>query len=256
MSSIRSMEGIVVPAAEHGTKRSMLSRALAILCQFEPTDRALTLTELSRRAHLSKPTASRLVTELVQWGLLERSGRQLRLGQRLSVLGSRVPRHRVLRDAATPVLMRLHELTGGCAYLSVRDGDSAVPLDRFGWQTPEGPVPSSWERIIASAAIRAMTAFDRPLRPLSTVEQRRPVDRQLTAVRSLGYAVVQHAEGAERVLGVACPVVLPAAGAVAAVSLVGLADRCPVGTVAPSVRGAAIAIGRALNEAADVEWVS
>lgn len=241
-------QGIGDAPGERGAKRSMLSRALAILCQFEPTDGDLSLTELSRRAHLSKPTAHRLVAELVQWGLLERTRSGLRLGERLSVLGSRVQRHRALRDAAAPLLVRMSETTGGCAYLSVWQDDGAVQLDRFGRPAFDERERANWERISAIAATNAIAAFDRGVDPSPVPEQRRHNDLPLTTVRSLGYAVVEHGTARARVLGVASPVLVPGSRVVAAVSLVGPAIRCPVAAVAPSVRSAATALGGILAE--------
>lgn len=236
-----------------GPKRSMLSRALAILCVFGPADGTLTLTELSRRAGLSKATAHRLVAELVQWGLLERSGRDLRLGARCSVLGSRVVRHRVLRDAAVPLLVRTSGLTGGSGHLFVRDGRGVVQLDRFGEQGGTGPVPGeehTRERIAAHAAMSAVSAFDRGARA-SGVPAQRDAD-WVRRVRSLGYAAVEHGT----VLAVACPVLVPGAGVVAALAVSGTAPGCEVGRVAPVLLASAGSLARSLGEATDLEWAS
>ncbi|MFJ8962739.1 helix-turn-helix domain-containing protein [Lentzea sp. NPDC102401] len=243
-----------------GPKRSMLSRALAILCVFGPADATLTLTELSQRAGLSKPTAHRLVAELVQWGLLERSGRDLRLGARCSVLGSRVVRHRVLRDAAVPLLVRTSGLTGGSAHLFIREGRGVVQLDRFGEQSAGDAVPGeerSRERIAAHAAMSAVSAFDHPARTAGVTAQ---LDaeriRRIRTIRSLGYAAVEHGQEPGRVLAVACPVLIPGAGAVAALAVAGTAPGCEVGRVAPVLLASAGSLGRSLSETTDLEWAS
>jgi DNA-binding IclR family transcriptional regulator len=249
--------GIDDPSAANQPKRTMLSRALAILCTFEHCGDTLSLTELSRRAHLSKPTTHRLVAELLEWGLLERRGRDLRLGQRLSVLGARVQMHRMLRDTAAPLLARTYECTGCRVYLSVCDGDTAVHLDRVGGHMSHAPGRMCWDEISANAAAKAITAFDRPLRQIEVARETPRLDeasRRITTIRSLGYSVVEHGEGSNRAVAVASPVFASAAGAHAAISVVGPAHEVKVGVVALAVRAAATALTRELDEVADVEW--
>jgi len=58
-----------------GTSRTNAAgRLLAVLDAFGPRQRALSLSEISRRAGLSLSTAHRLVCELERWGALERGG--------------------------------------------------------------------------------------------------------------------------------------------------------------------------------------
>jgi DNA-binding IclR family transcriptional regulator len=77
---------------------------------------------LAERTGLPKPTAHRLLAELVAWGGLERTGRGYRLGMSLFVLGQRVPRHRELREAALPYLEDLYETTHENVHLAVPSG--------------------------------------------------------------------------------------------------------------------------------------
>ncbi|PRY41799.1 helix-turn-helix domain-containing protein [Umezawaea tangerina] len=253
--SIEADKGRIGDLAQDGyPKLSMLGKALAILCMFEPTGSTLSLTELARRARLSKPTAHRLIGELVQWGLLERHGRELRLGRRLSVLGSRVPTHRVLCDVAAPLLARLHDTTGGRAYLSVRDGETAVHLARHSKARPGHFAGVNPDRIAANAAAKAIKAFERPGYPLRAVP--RPDDgSHLNRIRSLGHSSVEYDTPAERIVGVSCPVLVPGVGVVAAMSVVGPASSCPVGIVVPAVRGAATALARTLGETGEFGYM-
>lgn len=102
----------------------MLGRGLALIQAFSNGDE-LTLTELSRRTGLPKPTVHRLVAELLGWGGLERSGRHLRLGRRLVTLGLQAPFERRLRDAADPHLLELCESPRHSAHFGVLDAELA-----------------------------------------------------------------------------------------------------------------------------------
>ncbi len=62
---------------------SMLDRSAMLLLAFRSSGGAMTLTQLCHATGIPKTTAHRLVAELEKWGLLERSGRRLRLGMRL-----------------------------------------------------------------------------------------------------------------------------------------------------------------------------
>jgi DNA-binding IclR family transcriptional regulator len=85
----------------------VLDRAFRILTAFGPADRALSLTALSLRADLPKPTALRLARKLTQWGALERTG-----------------------DGTYVIGLRLHA-TGQHVILAVRDGHHAVLVERL-----------------------------------------------------------------------------------------------------------------------------
>ena len=52
----------------------VLDRAFRMLGSFGPAHRSLSLTSLSARAGLPKPTALRLARKLAEWGALERTG--------------------------------------------------------------------------------------------------------------------------------------------------------------------------------------
>lgn len=113
----------------HGAN-SVLGKARLILESFQHDDVELSLSELSRRTGISKASVHRLAQELVDWGMLERSGFEYRLGMRAFELGSRVPRFRVLRDAARPFMERLHFATKEAVHLAVVDGLEALYLEK------------------------------------------------------------------------------------------------------------------------------
>jgi DNA-binding IclR family transcriptional regulator len=120
---------------------SVLGKARLILEAFELDDMDLSLSELSRRTGISKASVHRLAQELLDWGMLERSGQEYRLGMRAFELGSRVPRFRVLRDAARPFMESLHFSTKEVVHLAVRDGREVLFLEKIA-SGPDAAKPS------------------------------------------------------------------------------------------------------------------
>jgi len=105
-------------------------RLLAVLDAFGPRNRALSLSEISRRSGLSLSTAHRLVHELVSWGALERDPNGCySIGVRLLELAALAPRGLDLREAAFPCLDELHHRTRGNVHLAVRDGMQVVYVE-------------------------------------------------------------------------------------------------------------------------------
>ena len=131
-----------IPADDpgHGAN-SVLGKTRLILEAFQLDDMDLSLTELARRTGISKASVHRLAQELLEWGMLERSGQEYRLGMRAFELGSRVPRFRVLRDAARPFMERLHFATREAVHLAVRDGLEVLYLEKIA-AAPESARPS------------------------------------------------------------------------------------------------------------------
>nr|WP_245956674.1 helix-turn-helix domain-containing protein [Nonomuraea fuscirosea] len=104
-------------------------RIAAILSAFSPGDNLLGVTQIARRTSLPRSTVHRLAADLVSCGLLERHGTGIRLGLRLFELGQRVPRRRLLRQAALPYMADLREATGQTVHLAVLEGCEVVYLE-------------------------------------------------------------------------------------------------------------------------------
>jgi DNA-binding IclR family transcriptional regulator len=111
---------------------TVTSRVLALLGAFDAEHRALTLTQLARRASLSPATAHRLLGELVDGGLLVRRpiGDYV-VGHRLWDLGLLAPVQSGLRQVASPFLHDLYGATRATVHLAVRDGTKVLYLDRL-----------------------------------------------------------------------------------------------------------------------------
>lgn len=111
---------------------TVTSRALALLGAFDEHHRRLTLTELADRAGLPMPTAHRLVAELVTWGALARTSTgEYAVGRRLWDIGLLAPVQTGLREVASPYLHDLYGATLATVHLAVRDGTSALYVDRL-----------------------------------------------------------------------------------------------------------------------------
>ena len=234
-------------------------RLLSVLAAFDRAAPALTLTEISRRAGLSLPTAHRLLSELTAWGALERdAGGVYHVGLRLFELGTLAPRGPVLREAALPFLEDLYEATRENVQLAVREGGDAVYVERLAGRSSVGVrtrlgahwplhatgvglallahAPAAFQEAYLADGLAAFTPW--------TVTDPERLRRMLAEVRTTGLAVSDR-QVTDDALSVAAPVRGGEGTVVAAVSVV---VRAPGSAAAlgPAVRLAARGISRAL----------
>jgi DNA-binding IclR family transcriptional regulator len=237
--------------------KSVLARGLSLLSAFDATDVELTLAQLSMRTGLPKPTAHRLVAELVAWGGLERTESGYRLGMALFVLGQRVPRQRSLREAALPYLEDLYEATHENIHLTVFDstdtlflekvtGRRSMPIiSRVGGRLPahctaSGKVflalgPPSYLRQVVDAGLTRLTP--------RTIIMPGMLRQDLARTMERGYGINRE-ESETGVVAVAAPVHDHRRRVIAAVSIAGSAHRLDLERLAPAVRTAALALSR------------
>lgn len=111
--------------------RSVTSRALQVLDAFDAGHPRLTLSEVAARSGTPLTTAHRLVADLAAWGALARrpDGRY-EIGRRLWDLGLLAPVQQELRQVASPFLLDVHTATRDTVHLAVRDGLTALYVDR------------------------------------------------------------------------------------------------------------------------------
>lgn len=244
---------------DHG-QPSKLGRALCLLGAFRPGDTELTLAELSRRTKLPKATAHRLLGELAEWDLVERTDHGHRLGVRLFELGALAPLQHRLREAAGPSLADLFETTRSTVHLAVLDGSDVVYVHKL--DSRHGPVVSSrlggrmpayctgvGKALLAHAPPTAVQqVLGRPLRRRTprTVVAPGLVLRELRAVHERGFAI-EHEESSKGIACVAAPVLGVDGRAVAAVSVTGWAHIINVDRLGPAVHAAADSIARSLH---------
>ncbi len=242
------------------TGESSLARAVRILESFTPDRPELTVTELARRAGLHLATASRLIGQLVDHGLLSRGpDREVRIGFRMWELASRAAPTRSLRDAAMPYLEDLHAVVGHHAQLAVRDGDDVVFLERLSardavvnYSRIAGRLPlhisSSGVVLLASAPAELQERLlSRPLeaRTPATVTDPDRLAATLEQVRRQGYALLPghvHPDAT----GVAVPIRNGLGEVVAALSVIVPNDGRAVSAV-PALLAAARGVERSLR---------
>ena len=242
--------------------RSLSTRTLDVLGAFAPGRSALSLSDVARSAGLSLTTAHRIVTDLVEWGALERGGDQrLRVGLRLWEVASLAPRSLPLRERALPTMEDLYEATHENVQLAVREDLEVVWIERLSGPESVGVLT----RVAARFALHSTGAglvllayapgevreqvLAGPLRrwspyPLTDPARLRAV---LAEVRRTGVAVSDR-QITDDAVSVAVPVRNREEAVVASVSIVMHADGpLTVAAVTPAVRAAGLAISRALG---------
>jgi len=239
--------------------KSVLARGLRLLDAFGPCDAELSLTELATRTGLPKPTAHRLLAELVAWGGLERTGHGYRLSTRLFILGQRVPRHRGLREAALPYLEDLYEATHENIHLAVLDGTDTLFLEKVTGRRSMPIVSRVGGRLPAycTATGKVFLALGSPdcLRRVldaglvrytpHTIVLPGLLSRELAGIQERGYAVNRE-ESEPGVVAVAAPIYDRRRGVIAAISVTGHARRLDLERLSLAVRTSAMAVTRQL----------
>ncbi len=122
-----------VPTTDRPASRlSSVRNAARVLKEFSRTDRELGITQLARRLGLAPSTVHRLVSTLVDEGLLERGpGGVYRLGLPVYELGLTVFPSVSLHDASRPVLASLRHTTAETVQMGVLDGLDVVYVERL-----------------------------------------------------------------------------------------------------------------------------
>lgn len=244
---------------------SVTAKVLSLLAAFTPETPELTLSQMSRRAGVSLPTAHRRAAELVDWGALERTvDGSYRIGLRLWEIAALAPRAHGLREAALPFLEDLYVVTRQNVQLAVREGLELVFVERIAGR---GAVPVLTRVggrftlhatgvglvLLAHAPANIQEAvLTNPLPSYTrwTITDPAALRRQLAAVRAQGYAISERMV-TEDALSVAAPILGRTGEVQAAVSLVVTADDAPVRALINAVRTAARGISRAVGWAAD-----
>lgn len=244
--------------------RTAVEKAFALLEAWTHRDETIGVSELARRTGLPKTTSHRLLGVLESAGIVERSARCYRIGERLrgitGLLTGGLPPE--LREACLPFLQDLYELTHETVHLGVLmesgvqcveklHGHRRSPADsRIGGALPAHSTAVG-KALLAYGSPSARTAVlssDLPRYTAATITSAMRLQGELASVRRSGIAYDFGETHAEAVC-VAAPVLGPTGLAVAAVSISGHISRFEPGAVIERLRRAARAASAAMTAA-------
>ncbi|WP_332663940.1 IclR family transcriptional regulator [Aeromicrobium sp.] len=240
---------------------SVASRVLALLGAFDPEHRALTLSDMARRAGLPVPTAHRLVAELVDWGaLVRRSSGEYVIGRRLWDLGLLSPTQSGLRQVASPFLHDIYGATLATVHLAVRDDLDVLYLDRLSGHASVPVVSQIGSRLpmhatgvgkvlLAYAPEKIQTAVLSNLTRITpyTITQPGILRDQIRRVHRDGYATTVE-EMSLGACSVAVPIRVPNGQVVAALGIVVPSLKRDRARLVAALQVAAQGVGRSLGD--------
>lgn len=244
------------PAPDRAT---VLGKVVTVLFAFRADDHGVSLAELGRRTGLPKATLHRVVGDLVDVRLLERTGNHYALSGQVFQLGLRASVERGLLEVATPFMEDLYERTHQTVHLGVLDGDCVVYVAKIaGHRQVEAPSRIGGRMPLHCTAIgKALLAYSSPdtwARVMAAGLPRR-TPRTITAPGLLRQHLVRVAERGvafeheESTVGIACvaaPVLDAGDRPLAALSVTGPVVSFTVEAHASSVRAAAAGVAATL----------
>jgi IclR family transcriptional regulator, KDG regulon repressor len=215
---------------------SSVQKAARLLCAFTRENREFGVRELARRLGLGKSATHRLLTTLAAEHLIEQDGTtgRYRLGIKIYELGTLVPTHQDLHEAAAICIDELHDRTRETVQVAVLDGAEVVYIerregvrtltafDRFGHRnfancTATGKMLLAW---LPQPDLERILAGDLPARTRFSITDPGVLVEQLEQARRLGYAEnVQESD--PEIASVAAPIRGPLGAVVAAISVAG-----------------------------------
>ncbi len=247
--------------------RSVTSRALAVLGAFDTGAPRLSLSEIAERSAMPLTTVHRLLGELTDWGALQRrpDGRY-EIGRRLWDLGLLAPVQLELRQVAAPFLLDVHTATRDTVHLAVREGRSALYVERVSGRESVPVVSQVGSRLPLHAtgvgkvllAAAPQDVVEQALRSLTRQTRHTLVDparmrRELAEIRRRRYARTSE-EMSPGAASLAVPVQVERRSGPAVVAALGIVvppHRRDLPRLVPVLEVAARGIGRELARARD-----
>ena len=192
------------PKADHRKIVQVVHKVRAVLDAFSPERPELTFREIREATQLPSTTCFRLLTSLVNEGVLERTGGRYRPGVRLLYWGAAASRGLALQREARPFLQTLRDVTGESACLFVRDGAirTCIALEESRHSVIRLLYVGQVMPLHAGSAGRVILAFDDEAREQVlagdlpaftpyTITDRQILRDEVERVRRQGYAVTR-----------------------------------------------------------------
>lgn len=138
---------------------AVVEKIFLLLETLAGADHALSLKELAESTELPKPTAHRLLQTLLSLEYVVRDGKssEYLLGHRIQEL-ARGPIHQRVKDAAQPLMQKLHRTLGETVNLGVREALSVRYVDYLETDRPLRLIarPGQTDSLFTTALGRAM----------------------------------------------------------------------------------------------------
>ncbi|KND33582.1 IclR family transcriptional regulator [Streptomyces acidiscabies] len=242
-------------------QQTAVDKALVLLKSLAEEDGDIGVSELARRARLTKSTAFRLLGILQRNELVERVGSNYRLGTQLYDMGNRVygPTPQLLQERLLPYLADLYELTHETVHLAVLRGTEIVYVNKIhGHRVTRSPSRIGARLPAYCTGVgKALLAFDHdaaeaavaaglPAHTEYTLTDPDLLRADLGRIRRDGIAYDRQ----EVALGLTCvavPIMGPGGRPVAALSVAGADHRFDPARYAPALRRVAYAAARVLG---------
>lgn len=219
--SVRDDDDDDPPGAEDSATRLVrsLQRGLTVIKSFAYGDRLMTVTEIARRANLSRATTRRLLLTLEDYGYVRSEDGRFGLRPAVLELGSAYFSSQLPWHSAGPVMEQLGARVQENCLAGVLDGEHVTCVSRtshrlvtvgvyVGQRLPA--FTSSMGRVLLAALSPAdLDAYfaHAKFAPITakTTTNRRTLRRELALVREQGWSVVED-EVEEGLIGLAAPV--------------------------------------------------
>ncbi|GAB2505969.1 IclR family transcriptional regulator [Nocardia heshunensis] len=248
--------------ARYSNGESAFSRLVRLLEAFDDDTPFTTVSDLSKRTGLSLPTVSRMVSDLVDQGWLQRDAdRRVVFGLRMWELGVRAVPTRNLSRVARPYMTELSARLGQNVQLGVRQGNEVIFVELM--STPAAVpafvrepgdrlplhVSAPGRVLLAHAPMSFQESFlsdPPPMVSLGGGADLHSLRAQLVEIRRTGVAF-RPAVGDPESTAIAVPLRLPGREVVAALSVVmPRAETARTAAVPAALHATGLQIGRAL----------
>ncbi|MFC3079724.1 IclR family transcriptional regulator [Phenylobacterium terrae] len=213
-----------------------VAKGMAVLELLARADGPLRLSAIAQRLELQKSNVHRLLGTLSKLGYVTQEAETGRYMPTLKLweLGVGVLHAHPARRAAAPAMGELHRATGETVSLTLLDGEEVLYLDKLlsprplRFTTRPGSRAPAW---LTPSGKAMLAQLDDPARSLENTRLRWPWARdldldgmlaELAQVRRQGYAISE-GDASAGVIGIAAAI--PAAGAPAAITVSGPAER-------------------------------
>lgn len=240
LKQMKSREAIgLIPTKKKTAVLQSVQNGLQILKLFTSEKPAWRLTEIANTLQLNKSTVSRLLSDLMEEGFLQKEGRNYSLGFSLLSISGVITSHLEVHRESKDLLKRLVDDLGETAHIAILEGIEITYVHKMECSNPVPLLSSTGTKnpVTCTSAGKILLAFHKkpeivdriideglPRRGPNSPTDPEVLKAQLNEIRKQGYAICID-EMHENVVSIAAPVRDYTDEVIAAVSVVGTRDR-------------------------------